>query len=104
MILLFLWFVLFRDINGMESAFLVFFLITYLYYGWEKYIRTTHNLGAGFWFGFLLGLLTISRLNMIFIVFSFFAFWLCKFYVERIQRLKNFGIGLCGFSAKIEQS
>lgn len=83
--LIFLYLVFFRAINGMESALLIFCIMGSFYYGWEKRIGVIPNKKQEFIFGLILGLVCLTRLDMVFLVGAVFLFLGSKIILDRVE-------------------
>ena len=77
-------------LNGMESSLLVFMLAVLFYYGWRKNILGSPKAGQAFGFGMALGLVVLSRLDMVFLMITVLALSSFRLIGNRSLRKHNF--------------
>lgn len=92
---LFLFSILFSSLmiayyNGMESGTVVFSLSLLLHYGWKKRIDLLPDIKNCFFFGILLGISFLSRLDLVFLGFSICSLMFLRYISNKQDRKSQF--------------
>ncbi len=87
--LLFIIFVFFKAVNGMETALLIFLMSVFYLYCTRLDLLTSSNKMHHFFAGIILGIIVLCRLDMIFLALTFGVFMVCRILIRKDGRREN---------------